>query len=322
MGTVFIHALANLLTTMATSLTLTIEPSDGISIEEVIGRSSSMAADGKSAVVTVSAINFGQPKHILVRMNAPNGSLPYLRATLAYKELSAGNEEVQESVLGLSWEGAKIIAAQQLRLAFVNSVINAMKKANKGNHEGAVNDMKELVRRIRDSPVAGEGTIQDLLRDVEGQATEALSNQTYFRRWGRHYLPSLLGAHLGEQCNNFKDPGVQHYAGQLFGDLRDEIDATFMTLPPPKPSRPRPAMPSPSHVDASGHSSRSPSLSSARPVSMRYYNSRRYSLRLPTLPHFAVLLASLVPRWCTWPMVRASVSMNWSRAMKLSQHWA
>jgi len=45
-----------------------------------------------------------------------------------------------------------------------------------------------------------------------------------------------MRAHLLQQCNNFKDPGVQHYAGKLFTSIRDEVDEAFCKLPPPKPS--------------------------------------------------------------------------------------
>jgi len=72
---------------------------------------------------------------------------------------------------------------------------------------------------------------------LEGQVTEASSKSEWFTRWGKHYLPSLLAAHLNQQCNNFKDPGVQHYGGPLFSTLRDNLDQIFLSLPPPKPSR-------------------------------------------------------------------------------------
>lgn len=40
-------------------------------------------------------------------------------------------------------------------------------------------------------------------------------------------------AHDAQQCNNFKDPGVQHYGGALFRDIRDDLDDIFIKLPPP-----------------------------------------------------------------------------------------
>jgi hypothetical protein len=44
----------------------------------------------------------------------------------------------------------------------------------------------------------------------------------------------FLGAHLFQQCNNFKDPGVQHYGqGKLFNTVRDEMDSIFCSLPAP-----------------------------------------------------------------------------------------
>lgn len=47
----------------------------------------------------------------------------------------------------------------------------------------------------------------------------------------------LLGAHLLQICNNFKDPGIQHYGkGTLFSQVRDDMDEIFCGLPAPKRS--------------------------------------------------------------------------------------
>merc|ERR1719192_3133729 len=82
--------------------------------------------------------------------------------------------------------------------------------------------------------------MQGLLEDLEGQVAEALSREDWYQKWGIHYLPSLMFAHLSQQCNNFKDAGVQRYGGELFQSIRDKADEIFLALPPPKPSEKRP----------------------------------------------------------------------------------
>jgi hypothetical protein len=108
-------------------------------------------------------------------------------------------------------------------------------KAN--NSKKAVDSIKELVKEIQASPSAkNDKRVQELLKDLEGQVMEAFSRTDYFSKWGTHYLPSLINAHLLQMCNNFKDPGVQVYGGKLFEKLRDRADDIFIKLPPPKPS--------------------------------------------------------------------------------------
>jgi len=115
--------------------------------------------------------------------------------------------------------------------------------------------------------VAQEEHITALVEDLTGQVTEALSKSEFFQKWGKHYLPSLTRAHLSQYCNNFKDPGVQHYGGDLFKKIQEEADDTFMKLPPPTPSKK--AIPSNSyHSSPSSHSYSAPAPS----VNMASYN--------------------------------------------------
>ena len=78
--------------------------------------------------------------------------------------------------------------------------------------------------------------VENLLKDMEGQVSEAISCEEWFNKWGRHYLPSLLMAHLRQQCNNFKDPGIQCYGGEIFEKIRDKADDIFLSIPPPTSS--------------------------------------------------------------------------------------
>lgn len=105
-----------------------------------------------------------------------------------------------------------------------------------------------------------------LIKDFEGQITEALSRKDWFEKWGKHYLPSLKRAHELQQCNNFKDPGIQDYAGNLFSVVRDTADDAFNSLPPPVPSATN------SRNSVYGNST-SRSLAPSAPISMSAFNS-------------------------------------------------
>lgn len=80
---------------------------------------------------------------------------------------------------------------------------------------------------------AARAAIEGFLEDVTGQVTEAVTVPMYYGKWGRHYLPSLKRGHELQQCNNFKDPGLQVYASPLFETIRTAAEDVFMRLPPP-----------------------------------------------------------------------------------------
>jgi Mg-chelatase subunit ChlD len=69
-----------------------------------------------------------------------------------------------------------------------------------------------------------------------GQISSAFSRIDWYNKWGSHFLRSLMNGYMNQQCNNFKDPGVQHFGGSLFKSIRQEADDAFCMLPAPKPS--------------------------------------------------------------------------------------
>merc|ERR1719220_3461697 len=86
----------------------------------------------------------------------------------------------------------------------------------------AQHTLQELEAHIAASSGAETPEVESILEDLRGQVAEAFSREDWFTKWGIHFLPSLLCAHVTQQCNNFKDPGVQQYGGELFNNLRDE----------------------------------------------------------------------------------------------------
>jgi len=72
--------------------------------------------------------------------------------------------------------------------------------------------------------------------NIGGQIEKAFSRLVWYNKWGKHFLHSIMNAYYNQQCNNFKDPGVQLFAGNLFNQIRIIADNVFCMLPAPKPT--------------------------------------------------------------------------------------
>lgn len=76
----------------------------------------------------------------------------------------------------------------------------------------------------------------DSIDNKGGQIKLTFDNLKYYNSWGKHYLLALMNAYNYQQCNNFKDPGVQHFGGKLFNSISNTIEDIFVTIPPPIPT--------------------------------------------------------------------------------------
>mmetsp|Transcript_27846 Transcript_27846/g.86701 ORF Transcript_27846/g.86701 Transcript_27846/m.86701 type:complete len:714 (-) Transcript_27846:52-2193(-) len=255
-GTVFVNSMSNLLVTMAKDVTLTLRPQNGASLlgSGVLGGHRTKK-DGDAFVVGLGTLQYGQTKDVVVQMTVPSGAASgdFLQATLEYG--TVGGAAAPVSCMG-SGKGDPTtfpaVEQQRLRLRLVDAVRQTMQTCTLTTVQKAqrmalpLDAAREVVvalaAEIQASPVAGEEAVAGLLEDAFGQVSEALSREDWYTKWGVHYLPSLMFAHLTQQCNNFKDAGVQTYGGELFQTTRDAADDIFLTLPAPRPSA-RPAAP-------------------------------------------------------------------------------
>jgi hypothetical protein len=80
--------------------------------------------------------------------------------------------------------------------------------------------------------------IQDESED-KGQIEKAVSNDRWFKKWGKHYLLSLHLAHKNQVCLNFKDASLQDYKTDEFTAVQDVVESVFVNLPSPEPSNTR-----------------------------------------------------------------------------------
>lgn len=284
-GTVFVNATTNLLVSFAKNATLCLKPLNGASFAptgllgsppskrladgslETISPTgllgsppSKKLADG-SLEINVGVLQYGQSRDFIIMMEPSSGLGDLLEATLTYSTTTSAQPSSATEVARGVGDADSILQVerQRLRLLLVGAIRQAMKRAKGTVSERAAGKdllpeaqavIQETCDEIAGSQAANEEAIEALLEDCQGQVCEAFSREEWYSKWGTHYLPSLMFAHLMQQCNNFKDAGVQVYGGKLFNDLRDIADDIFCSLPAPTPTAQPPPAPTPAYVPA------------------------------------------------------------------------
>jgi len=273
-GTVFVNSMSNLLVTMAKDATLTLQPQNGASFVGTAalgGHPQTLQAGGELSI-RLGPLQYGQSKDVVVMLSVPPAALKdgYLQATLEYSTIAGVQPPVHSTGIGRGDPTVfPAVEQQRLRLLFVDAVRTCVRAAKLSTTDrvagkplplpGAQALVLSVVEELRSSPEAASRAAQGLLEDAEGQVAQALSREDWYTKWGIHYLPSLMFAHLTQQCNNFKDAGVQDYGGELFNTVREAADEIFLALPAPqKSANPPQGAPMPSSSAPSSAPSYSP----------------------------------------------------------------
>lgn len=250
-GTVFVHAVANLMTTWATECVLDIEVVDEGSKfptkVEVLG-CLPVTPSSWGASVQVGDLQYGQSRDIVVKLppqcfgnyarQAVNVIARYSPHTLAVG--ASAPRTTRSFERSHEVEGSVLLHHQVYRLSFVSAVSklfqNSAKTAKTPPISGS--EFEQLVANHTGNPILKDHEPSTALTsDISSQVIQGLGSQNW-SRWGMHYIPSLARSHQRQQCLNFKDEGLQVYGrdSTLFTSTRDRIDQTFDSLPPPKPS--------------------------------------------------------------------------------------
>lgn len=239
-GTIFVNYISNLLSTMALSAMLLLDPEGG-EIKEVYGGLKMEGTGNGGKRLDLPVLQYGQSKDVVVRMSvaAATAEDPYISGTATYK-LANGQELTTELAEAFPSQAPNVkeVSLQLFRSRFAHALEEAVQMCEQ-SPQGALQVLSLLSDEIEQKSLSGGYSddlfLSDLLKDLQGEAISAVEINA-FRKWGKHYLPSLMFAHRRQMCNNFKDPGVQHYGGDMFKDLRDEADDKFNQLPPPEPT--------------------------------------------------------------------------------------
>ncbi len=145
-------------------------------------------------------------------------------------EITVNREKITETVYD---ENVNI---HKYRFEVVNSIrkminYNKIEQANMAKQE-----LSDIINKLKENPRNTQHKlIRGLIINLEGQVNIAISNPTYFSRWGEFYLDQLSRSINQQIKPNFKDEGCP-FGGQTFEDIVDRTSDIFDTLPPPTPS--------------------------------------------------------------------------------------
>ena len=122
------------------------------------------------------------------------------------------------------------------RFEVVNSIRTIINYCRINEFNMSINELGKIIEKLKENARNTDyKLIRGLIANLEGQVNIAISNPTYFSRWGEFYLDQLSRSINQQIKPNFKDDGCP-FGGQTFEDIVDRTSDIFDTLPPPTPS--------------------------------------------------------------------------------------
>lgn len=261
-GTVFIHAVANLQSTSATEVCLVVRSkslqlhsplrSTVRSGETPISERDPSSGDNTYRLqITLGSIRFGQSRDLYLVYSRSPPSDCVIEAELTFRDHSGKQRQVtavQRRALDFATVPAAEVAYHLSRTQICGFLsdffpINPVSGEYRADFDKAAVTLEQLKKAVAARDFPYDEDCASLLADLEGpspqgQISLALGRADYIKRWGGHYLLSLLDAHMNSACNSFKDPGPLRYGhdSPMFKRCRDALDAAFDTIEPPEPS--------------------------------------------------------------------------------------
>ena len=258
-GTAFISTVANILASAGKPSTLNIEASiPELTLKRCMNYPCLKTSDGSCITITIPYLRYGQEFYVLIEFdcdlshnfNMNTEGLP-IKAVLNAQFLGKNSQEYiimeADSEILKNKSLMKLCRARTELVTLVSAHVDSFQREVKNG--GIANDLLSMADKnlqdvlakwndndMNDDESLEESSLMAVLKDFEGQVTEALSRYDWYDKWGAHYLHSISRAHELQQCTNFKDPGVQIYAAKKFSVIRDACEDLFVNLPPPKPT--------------------------------------------------------------------------------------
>jgi Mg-chelatase subunit ChlD len=235
-GTTFVNTTSNMLTTIIPSIKVQVELPENVKFKfDGLHELHEHIFTDWGGEFNIGSLRYGQTKDILFEVE-PRDQAYVINFTVKSdhcglnKTVEFNLRDLRSTTIYLDEDMARLQCCQTIKQILSSPTVDPVHAIKIQSY------LEDCLREINDRTLTISKFITDLLLDCN-QIIEATQTVKAYNKWGKHYLPSLMNAHLMQECNNFKDPGLQYYGGIAFGNIRDEGDDIFNQLPPPKPSR-------------------------------------------------------------------------------------
>ena len=245
-GTVFVHAVANLQSTYATEAKLTLTHGCSVQLEQAEGKNL-LQKDHKpknpfgkgmiTSTIQLGNLQYGQSRDILldaVKLDysgSDASSKLDIEAELSFKVIDLASSTTKpvtittrRNILDKSVLDPAEIAYHQSRSQICKFLSDLFPLNNqdehisicKSHHDDERTKLRDHLRLLllKDIPARGhdDALNKSIAADLDGpepngQICMAINQMDYWFRWGQHYLPSLWNAYSRQICNSFKDQG-------------------------------------------------------------------------------------------------------------------
>ena len=120
-----------------------------------------------------------------------------------------------------------------IELIYNNLSVEEPEDFEKINEE--VKNFFEKIKKIENKTEFMKNLLIDLIdEDPNHGQVEKAFREEYYDIWGLNYLLSFLRFHIVEQCGNFKDQSLKKYESKDFEEMRKIGNKIFINLPPPE----------------------------------------------------------------------------------------
>jgi Mg-chelatase subunit ChlD len=141
---------------------------------------------------------------------------------------------VTSEIVSIEMEGQYASAKMVEKLPLVDmarfELIQGLRIALETNKWFQLSEIYEKYKDTKASALMSE--IQPGGQVMLGSDTNTNNGESYWHKWGQHYIPAYYRAQELQQRMNFKDASLQGYGGELFEEIQRIGDHVFGTISP------------------------------------------------------------------------------------------